>query len=137
MLALILGGLLGYVGHKWISQGTVPQYHAKIAGQIMVYDMDYNTTLTCVFIKASKTPMLSTSELFTPQVVEYDLSEWGFYTGKEPNAYMNIWGPANDGKTFSIEISKMCSNTLKVSCPEGDFILETENAWLSLSITVG
>lgn len=137
ILAVILGGLFGFLGHKLMTQGTVPQYHAEIAEQIKVYDIDYNTTLTCIFIRASKTPMLSALEGFTPQVVDYDLSEWGFYTGKDPNAYMNIWGPASDGKTFSIEICKMCGNTLQVVCPDGEFILEQENALLSLVITVG
>lgn len=136
LLCLLLGGILGFVGHKWISQGNAPASHKAIAQEIIIADIDYQVTLACVFIKASKTPMLSAFEGFTPKLVEYQLSEWGFYTGKDCNAYMNIWGPATDEVTFCIEICKMCGNTLKVSCPEGDYLLE-ENAYLNLLISVG
>lgn len=136
ILAIILGGLLGYVAHKYMSQGTVPQYHSEIAELIKIYDLTYNTTLTCVFIKASKTPQLSSLNEFTPKLVDYDVSEWGYYCGEDPNAYVNIWGPGNDGKTFYIEICKMSGNTLQVDCPDGTFLLETES-YLDLLITVG
>lgn len=138
VLMFVVGFLFGWVAYKYTAQGSIPELHDNLAKEITIYDMDYNTSLICVFLKSSKTPMMSSLESlqFTPKLVEYDVSEWGWYIGRDPDAYMNIWGPANDGKTYLIEISKTSGNTLKVTCPEGTFMLE-ENAYLSMIVTVG
>ena len=142
ILILILGSLLGYFIGNLITRGQVPQGHGSIVKQISIVDLNFTRYLTPEFIRASKTPMLSvfsteTMSAFTGQGPSYYLSEWGWYSGKDSNAYMNIWGPGDDGISFNVEISKMAANTLQVTCPAGTFTLTNDNAYIGFTLQLG
>lgn len=140
MVAVIILGI-GFIGGFLVQsflEPSPPSDHLAIAEQFEVCDIDYDTDLTLKFIGTSETAMLSVLELdaFALKTREYQLSEWGFYTGKDSNAYLNIWGPGDDGETYSIEFVKMCGNTLELTCPSGTYTLDAEHPTLGLTITV-
>lgn len=115
---LVIGACLGYYLAPQLN--FPPKDHESIAKQVIVYDKTYGRAQVLVFVESGRGQLLSLVPLqFTDQTKEYQYSFWVFKTGNDVNAVMWIWGPGDDGKTYSVEIARLAANELEIVYPGG------------------
>lgn len=101
-----------------------PQMHQYIIDNTQIMDTDYHTDLVPHFVASRQSPQLSVVlSQFQPKTKNYDVSEWIWRSNGDPNAFMVIWGPGDDGKSYYIEISKSAGNELYVICFDNSYIM--------------
>jgi hypothetical protein len=134
---LVLGVLLGFYFAPQFK--FPPRDHEAIAKQVTVYDKTYGRTQTLVFVESGQGQMLILVPMqFTPQTVTYAYSFWVFKTGNDVNAVMWIWGPGDDGKTYSVEVARLAGNELEVTYPGGKktFPANSGEGYLGFTVSV-
>lgn len=135
---IIIGYILGALYSKQLV--TPPSDHEAIAKQVIVYDKTYGRAQTLVFVEAGTGQMLSLIRLeFTPQTKDYKYSFWVFKTGNDVNAVMWIWGPGDDGKTYSVEVARLMGNEAEITYPGGKatWPAGSDVGYLGFTVTVG
>jgi hypothetical protein len=136
VVLVVLGALLGFFLLPQVK--SPPRDHEYIAKQVTVYDKTYGCTQILVFVESGRGQMLTLVPMqFTPQTVTYTYSFWAFKTGNDINAVMWIWGPGDDGKTYSVEVARLAGNELEITYPGGKktFPVNSGEGYLSFLVT--
>lgn len=121
-LVVISASTLGigyYLGT--ISQGTPPADHQKLVNSIIVTNIPYEIEGKAKFVSSSHEVALSSFEVGAPEAFSYNtpykFSEWVYKVQGDTNAYMKIYGAANDDETYYIVIVSVSMHQLNVETP--------------------
>lgn len=131
LMAII--GIAGfYVGNK-VAFGYPSNEHKTIVENIHVVDLDANIQLSLEFIQSTNSKMLyifgqGQAGQFNINADKYQLSEWRWKIGGDPDAYMNVWGAGEDGRTYYIEIGSFSGHRLQIDTPTGQKTLTPTDA---------
>ena len=123
LLFLGAGFFIGSLAGGFVGQLTVPASHKAIVEDITIYDTVRKNYLEPYCIGQAKYKPLSIIPLQTFTVnKEYTFTNWIWGSPdepKNPEVFMVIAGPGNDGKTYGIELSRSCWNELKITFGDG------------------
>lgn len=129
MVGLILGSVIVIFLMPKFGAVLAPSIHKQIAEDFQLIDTETGAILELEFIGSKDTKMLSVTPLSFVIGEKYTVSEWVWRSGGDPNAYMNIWGPGNDGESYWIEIAKTMGNPLKIVTPWGETVEDAPGQW--------
>ena len=127
LLFLGAGFFIGSLAGGFLGQLTVPASHKAIVDDMTVYDTVRQKYLVPYCIGQDKYKPLGIIRLQTFTVdKEYTWTTWVWGSPNEPKnpeLFMVIGGPGNDGKTYGVEMGRMCWDELKVKFPDGKVIV--------------
>lgn len=103
-----------------ISEPSPPGDHKELIQKITIVDVTFNRVLQPKYLSGmEKTMMLSVTPMGAFKFGEiYTQTNWGFYSVKDGyedlNAVVSIWGPGDDGKSYSVEVGRLMGNGAKI-----------------------
>ena len=123
LLFLGAGFFIGSLAGGFVGQLTVPASHKTVANAITVYDNTAKKYLTLHYIGSDNYRLLSTiplSEFSATKTYVFTYWTWGAQNQPlNPEVYMVLAGPGDDGITYGVELAKCAWDELKVTMPNG------------------
>jgi hypothetical protein len=119
LLLFVMVGL-GY-GLAYVVQTyplLAPAGHAQIAANIKATDVAAGSSLTVDYMGGVFDISMPSLNEFPPGH-NYAYSHWKLDLNGQAEGFIVIAGPAVDGKTYGIEVSRKCWDELKITMPEG------------------
>lgn len=124
LLVMLVGSFVGgYVASSLMGSGFENPKHREIVNSIIVTNIPYQLDAKPKFISSSQEVPLSVFEEGDPASVPfayntpYDFSEYVWKVKGDTNAYMKIYGAAEDGETYYIVIVSVSMHKLNVATP--------------------
>jgi hypothetical protein len=104
VLLMSCGFLMGSFAVLFIGQVTIPASHKAIIDKMTITAS--GAPLTPTYLSTEKsTWQLSTLQENFEKYGTYTYSIWVYSYQNDPEVYVCIWGPGNDGKTFQVELA--------------------------------
>lgn len=116
---MILGAALTYGGTYLYTGGSPLPYdlnHKQLAEGFICRDATWGKELKVSHLKtkdAKFSPFSPQDIAFTPRT-QYRISSWEYDSESDPDVYLTIWGPGNDGVTYLCEFSKSAGNEIQI-----------------------
>lgn len=133
LVAFTLIGLVVSLGIGYYlgaaSIGSRNSTHDEIAQNTHVINIPYEVQASVKFVGGSSAVPLSVFGEGAPEAFSYntpyDYSEYVYKVQGDTNAYMKIYGAANDGKTYYGCIVSCSMHQLQVTLPTGEEVILT------------
>ena len=132
VMLLVVGGFGGYL-YGLGNPVQPPSDHQNIVSRMIIYDEDFDFRLIPKCVDASPEVVCGEHSIVQLGLFEtgrtYAHSTWIWQRYGDTEIAMTIWGPGEDGTTYSIELGKLAGNpfTVKIAGEEVLQIKQTPN----------
>jgi len=114
LLFLGAGFFIGSLAGGFIGHLTVPASHKAIIDSMQVIDTIANFKLTPKLVDSSNVECAKGLSVMFIKGKTYPQTVWLWQRYGDTDIIMNIWGPDETGKTYSIEIARVAWNSFKI-----------------------